>query len=54
MFLREKYEGGSFVKIKARLVAEGHMLDHTVYSDHLSPTAKIENYGNLINKLTHS
>jgi hypothetical protein len=40
MFLREKYEDGSFVKIKARLVADGCMQDRTVYSNHLLPTTK--------------
>ena len=40
MFLREKYEDGSFVKMKARLVADGQMQDRTVYSDYASPTAK--------------
>jgi translation elongation factor P/translation initiation factor 5A len=42
MFLREKYEDGSFVKIKARLVADGRMQDRTVYSDHSSPTARLK------------
>ena len=40
MFLREKYEDGSFVKIKARLVADGRMQDRTVYNDHSSSTTK--------------
>jgi hypothetical protein len=40
MFLREMYEDGSFVKIKARLVADGRMQDRTLYNDHSSPTTK--------------
>jgi hypothetical protein len=40
MFLHEKYEDGSFVKLKARLVADGRMQDRTVYCDHSSPTTK--------------
>jgi len=40
MFLKEKYEDGSFVKMKARLVADGRMQDRTVYTDYWSPTAK--------------
>jgi hypothetical protein len=40
MFLKEKYEDGSFVKMKARLVADGRMQDRTVYTDYSSPTAK--------------
>jgi hypothetical protein len=40
MFLTEKYEDGRFVKIKARVVADGHMQDRTVYNDYSSPTAK--------------
>ena len=42
MFLREKYEDGSFVKMKARLVADGRMQDRNVYSDYSSPTAKTQ------------
>jgi len=40
MFLHEKYEDGSFVKIKARLVADSCMQDRTVYNDHSSPMSK--------------
>jgi hypothetical protein len=40
MFLREKYEDGRFIKMKARLVADGRMQDRTVYHDYSSPTAK--------------
>jgi hypothetical protein len=40
MFLKERYEDGSFVKMKARLVADGRMQDRTVYTDYWSPTAK--------------
>jgi len=40
MFLREKFEDGNFVKMKAHLVADGHMQDCTVYSNQSSPTAK--------------
>jgi len=40
MFLKEKYEDGAFVKMKARLVADGRMQDRTVYPDHSSPTVK--------------
>jgi hypothetical protein len=40
MFLREKYEDGQFIKMKARLVADGRMQDHTVYHDFSSLTAK--------------
>jgi hypothetical protein len=40
MFLKEKYEDGQFVKIKAHLVADGRMQDHTVYTNHSSPTVK--------------
>jgi hypothetical protein len=40
MFLKEKYEDGNFVKMKARLVADGRMQDRLVYPDHSSPTVK--------------
>ncbi len=40
MFLKEKFEDGTFVKLKARLVADGRTQDRTLYSDYLSPTAK--------------
>jgi len=40
MFLREKYEDGQYVKMKARLVADGRMQDRTIYHDYSSPTAK--------------
>jgi hypothetical protein len=40
MFLTEKYEDGQFVKVKARVVADGCMQDKTVYSDYSSPMAK--------------
>jgi hypothetical protein len=40
MFLREKYEDGQFIKMKAQLVADGRMQDRTVYHDFSSPTAK--------------
>jgi hypothetical protein len=40
MFLKEKHEDGRFVKLKGRMVADGHMQDKTVYSDYSSPTAK--------------
>jgi hypothetical protein len=40
MFLKEKYEDGAFVKMKARLVADGRMQDRSVYPDHSSPTVK--------------
>jgi hypothetical protein len=40
MFLKEKYEDGAFVKVKARLVADGQMQDRTIYPDHSSPTVK--------------
>jgi hypothetical protein len=40
MFLKEKFEDGKFIKMKARLVADGRMQDRTVYMDFSSPTAK--------------
>jgi hypothetical protein len=40
MFLKEKFEDGTFVKLKARLVADGRTQDRTLYSDYSSPTAK--------------
>jgi hypothetical protein len=40
MFLKEKFEDGSFVKLKARLVADGRTQDRSLYSDYSSPTAK--------------
>jgi hypothetical protein len=40
MFLKEKFEDGTFVKLKARLVADGRTQDRTLYSDYLLPTAK--------------
>jgi hypothetical protein len=40
MFLKEKFEDGKFIKMKARLVADGRMQDRTVYTDFSSPTAK--------------
>jgi hypothetical protein len=42
MFLREKYEDGNFVKMKARLVADERMQDRNVYNDYSSPTAKTQ------------
>eukprot|EP01042_Synura_sphagnicola_P036291 gene36291-biopygen592 len=37
MFLKEKYRpDGSFERVKARLVAEGHQQDKTVYADKIS------------------
>jgi hypothetical protein len=33
MFLKEKYEDGHFVKMKGRIVADGHMQDRNIYSD---------------------
>jgi hypothetical protein len=39
MFLKEKHKpDGSFDKLKARLVAGGHMQDRTIYDDISSPT----------------
>jgi hypothetical protein len=35
-----KFEDGEFVKMKARLVADGRMQNRTVYFDYSSPTAK--------------
>jgi hypothetical protein len=40
MFLKEKFEDGTFVKLKVRLVADGQTQDRTLYSDYSSPTAK--------------
>jgi hypothetical protein len=40
MFLKEKFEDGKFVKMKARLVADGRMQDRAIYSNYSSPTAK--------------
>lgn len=40
MFLKEKFEDGSFAKLKARLVADGRTQDRSLYSDYSSPTAK--------------
>jgi hypothetical protein len=40
MFLKEKFEDGTFIKLKARLVADGRTQDRTLYSDYWSPTAK--------------
>jgi hypothetical protein len=40
MFLKEKFEDGKFVKMKARLVADGRMQDRAIYSNSSSPTAK--------------
>jgi hypothetical protein len=40
MFLKEEFEDGKFVKMKAFLVADGRMQDRTVYTDFCSPTAK--------------
>jgi hypothetical protein len=40
MFLKEKYEDGTFVKMKAKLVADGRMQDRSVYPVHSSPTEK--------------
>jgi hypothetical protein len=43
MFLKEKYDGlGRFEKLKGRLVADGRMQDRSLYSDKVSPTAKLE------------
>ena len=42
MFLKEKYlSTGAFDKLKARLVAGGHMQDRTIYDDLSSPTVSI-------------
>jgi len=41
MFLKEKFEDGSFVKLKARLVAGGRTQDRSFYSHYSSPTAKM-------------
>lgn len=41
VFLKEKYENGSVVKMKAKLVAYGQMQDRSVYMDYLLPTAKM-------------
>jgi hypothetical protein len=40
MFLKEKFEDGTFVKLKARLVADGRIQDRLLYSDYSSSTAK--------------
>jgi hypothetical protein len=40
MFLKEKFDDGRFVKMKARLVANGRMQDSAIYCDYSSPTAK--------------
>ena len=40
MFLKEKFEDESFVKLKARLVADSQTQDRSLYSDYSSPTAK--------------
>ena len=43
IFLKEKYDStGVFEKLKARLVAGGHMQDETIYSDVSSPTVPVE------------
>ena len=40
MFLKNKYRvDGTFEKIKARLVAGGHLQDRDIYSNGGSPTA---------------
>jgi hypothetical protein len=42
LFLKEKYDAsGKFEKIKARLVAGGHMQDRSIYPDLSAPTAAI-------------
>jgi hypothetical protein len=40
MFLKEIFEVGAFLKMKARLVANGRMQDLSVYTAYLSHTAK--------------
>jgi hypothetical protein len=43
-FLKQKYKpDGTTDKVKARLVAGGHMQDETLYSDTSSPTVNITN-----------
>jgi predicted nuclease of predicted toxin-antitoxin system len=42
MFLREKYKDGNFVKMKARLVADGRIQDRNVYNDYSSSTTKTQ------------
>jgi hypothetical protein len=38
--LKEKFEDGRFVKMKAHLIADGRMQHRTVNTDFSSPTAK--------------
>jgi hypothetical protein len=40
MFLREKFEDGKFVTLKARLVANGRTQDRTLFQDFMSPTTR--------------
>lgn len=43
MFLKEKFDAhGVFTKLKARLVAGGHMQDRSIYEDVSSPTATLQ------------
>ena len=43
MFLKEKFNAkGEFVKIKARLVADGSMQDRELYPDNASPTVSMQ------------
>jgi hypothetical protein len=42
MFLKEKYDDLHFVKLKARLVADGRMQDRAIYIDYSSPTVKTQ------------
>ena len=41
LFLKEKFEAGEFVKLKAHLVPDGHTQDLTLYQDFSSPTARM-------------
>jgi hypothetical protein len=40
MFLKQKFKDGSFVKLKARLVADGRTQDRSLFSDYSLPTTK--------------